>query len=232
MSDTREIQPSYRAVYSVPMALITPGPGPGRYGDAGLPELASSIRRCGLLEPITLRATEGVFYEIVMGERRYRACMMLGYSRIDAFILRVSDAEAALFSLLENSQRQPLHFFETAERYEALSAAGMDEETLSRCAGKSPAEISAKLQLLGLPPETKRQILDMGLTERQAKALLSPSGSQPKRKVISTVWQPRLYLNAIQSLVRQMQGSGIEAQADTKEDGDWMILNIRIRNRK
>ena len=72
----------------------------------------------------------------------------------------------------------------------------------------------------------------MGLTERQAKALLSPSGSQPKRKVISTVWQPRLYLNAIQSLVRQMQGSGIEAQADTKEDGDWMILNIRIRNRK
>jgi ParB family chromosome partitioning protein len=105
--------------------------------------VASSIRQHGLLQPITVRAAGGG-YEIVMGERRYRACQMLGFTHIDAFILPAGEEESALLALIENLQRQDLHYFEEAEAYAALLAGGITQETLARRLGKSASGIANK----------------------------------------------------------------------------------------
>ncbi|MBQ9300149.1 MAG: ParB/RepB/Spo0J family partition protein, partial [Clostridia bacterium] len=83
------------------------------FDDFALMELAASIRQNGLLQPVTVRPLASG-YELIMGERRFRACKLLGHTHIEAFILPADDAESALLALVENVQRQNLHFFEEA----------------------------------------------------------------------------------------------------------------------
>ena len=262
----RDIQPSYRAVYSVPMALIAPGQRAGRtqYDGESLLRLAASIRQHGLLQPITLRAA-GDAFEIVLGERRYRACAMLGFGRIDAFILQAGVREAALFSLLENSQQEPLHDFELAEDIATLREEGMPLEDIARSLGNPPDELQSKLNLLNLTEETRSILREAGLSLRHARALLRLKDGEkqaaaarqaaqlhmtvretealvqkelqrlpdapPARKVISMVWEPRLYMNALRGIVRQMEDAGVEVQTDSEENEEWLTLRVRARKR-
>ena len=264
MSGLQEIQPSYRAVYYVPIALIHSRPFPPRGGEDEqmLLELAASIRQHGLLQPITVRAT-GSGYEIVLGERRFRACVMLGFSYVDAFVLGAGPEEASLYSLLENKYQQPFHFLDETAAYAAMLKDGISLGTIARQTGTSAETIEKKLRLLTLSPEVQHFIRQSGLTERHARALLpvregekqlalaqqaaklrlSPhetealaakeEASTPhKRKVISVVWEPRLYLNAISGIIRQMRQAGLETQATTAEDDGWITLNVKIRRQK
>lgn len=267
MSVLQEIQPSYRAVYYVPVALIRPHPYPAREqeDEEKLLELAASIRQYGLLQPITVRAAADG-YEIVLGERRFQACVMLGFSYIDAFVLQAGEQEAALYSLLENTHREPLHFFDLAASCAALEANGIPPEAIARQMGESVEWVERKLTLLRLAPETRKYIRESGLSERHARALLllpdaeaqlslahraarlrlSPRETEamverelyqenripPKRKIISVVWEPRLYVNAIRGIVLKMQAAGMEACTDDREDENWFMLNIKIRKRK
>ena len=100
MSVLREIQPSYRAVYYVPLSQIHSRPFAKRSDEEnGLLGLAASIRRHGLLQPVTVRpVSDG--YEIVLGQRRFQACVMLGFTYVDAFVLNANEKEAALYALL------------------------------------------------------------------------------------------------------------------------------------
>ncbi|MBR5111140.1 MAG: ParB/RepB/Spo0J family partition protein [Clostridia bacterium] len=259
MSVMRNIQPSYRAVCYVPTALIRPRPYSARGGedDSGLLELAASIRQYGLLQPVTVRAVEDG-YEIVLGQRRLRACILLGFSYIDAFVLQAGEQEAALYSLLENIQQTPLHYFDLAQLFSAQAARGASPEAIARQTGKSALWVSRKLELMRLAPDVRDYIREAGLSERHAQAILRVPGPEeqlriarkaahlrlspretealigdapPRRKVISMVWEPRLYLNAIRDIVRQMRCAGLEALEETGEDGDWLTLNIKIRRR-
>lgn len=267
MSVLQEGQAAFRQVCCLPMDRIAPNPKQPRkeFGDYALLELASSIRQHGLLQPITVRPM-GAGYEIVMGERRYRACMMLGFSFIDAFILPVDEEECALLALIENLQREDLHYFEEAQAYADLIAGGMSQETLARRLGKSASGIANKLRLLKLDPDLRRYLTEEGLSERHARALLAlpdpaarvrvarqaaqlrltvretealvakaqkrlptpPSG----RKVISLVRDPRLYVNAIKNVMRQMQETGMEADLETREEDAWLEMRIRIRKKR
>ncbi len=267
MSGLREIQPSYRAVYYVPISLIHSRPVPPRGGADGqkLLELAASIRQHGLLQPITVRAAQNG-YEIVLGERRFRACVMLGFSYIDAFVLNAAEEEATLYALLENKDQEALHFLDEAAAYAAMSANGISAETISRQVGTSAEEIGKKLRLLSLTPEVRQLIRESALTDRHARALLSVRDAEkqmslarqtaklrltpqetealaakaagdasrpvPKRKVISVVWEPRLYLNAIYGIIRRMREAGLETQTNTAEDDGWITLNVKIRKQK
>jgi len=265
MSVMREEQSSGgRQVCWLPMDRIIPNPRQPRkeFDDHALLELASSIRQHGLLQPITVRAS-GAGYEIIMGERRFRACSMLGFTHIDAFILPVSEGESALLALIENLQRENLHYFEEAEAYADLLSSGMTQEALARKLGKSASGVANKLRLLKLEPELRHYLLEEGLTERHARALLAlPDGAgrfriarqaaqgrltvretealvmkaqkrlpvpPPSRRVISLARDHRLYVNAIKSVIRQMQETGLEAQMETEEGEQWLNLKIRIR---
>lgn len=255
-----------RQICFLPMAEIFPNPGQPRkeFDDIKLLELASSIRQHGLLQPITVRAARSG-YEIVMGERRYRACQMLGFTHIEAFILSATQEQSAILALIENLQRENLHYFEEAEAYQDLLRQGMSQDNLARKLGKSPSCVANKLRLLKLEPELRRYLLEENLSERHARALLplpDPAGRMriaaqaaqqhltvretemlvqraqkrlpvppPQRRVISLVRDHRLYLNAIKSVLNQMQESGLKSDYSIQEGENWVEMKIRIPKR-
>ena len=263
----REIQPSYRAVYYVPISRIHPRSAPPREeaDEQKLLALAASIRQYGLLQPITVRVTERG-YEIVLGQRRFQACVMLGFTYVDAFVLNANEKEATLYALLENKYQEPPHFLDEAEAYAAMQANGASVDAIARQSGESAETIEKKLRLLALPQEVRQFLRTSSLSERHARALLlltdaeqqmhvarqaarlrlSPretealaekenagdSSDQPRRKVISMVWEPRLYLNAINTIIRKMRDAGLDARAEQSEDDACITLNLKIRKTK
>ncbi len=253
-----------RQAYSLPLEMIRPNPRQPRlnFDEYALMELASSIRQHGLLQPVTVR-TAGGGYELIMGERRLRACQMLGLKQIDAFILPASEDESAELALIENLQRESLHYFEEAEAYAELLSRGMTQETLAHRLGRSVSGVANKLRLLKLEPELRQFLWEEGLSERHARALL-PIGDggvrqriarqaaqrrltvretealvarhqarlpapPPKRRVISLAVDHRLYVNALRSIVAQMQETGLDAELDENEAEDWMEIVIRMK---
>jgi len=164
-----------RQVCWLPLSGIIPNPDQPRkeFSEATLAELANSIRQFGLLQPITVREISNGRYEIIMGERRFRACQMLGLTHMDAIVLPATGRESAMMALVENLQRENLHFFEEAEAYAALiSNYQMSQDELARRLGKSACTIANKLRLLHLDAPLRSLIFEENLSERHARALL------------------------------------------------------------
>lgn len=163
-------------------------------------ELASSIRQNGLLQPVTVRpCAEG--YELIMGERRLRACKLLGHTHIEAFVLPADDAESALLALVENVQRQDLHFFEEAQAYSRLIEQGMSQDTLARLLGKSVSVVSNRLRLLRLEKEVREAVMEYGLSERHARALLPLPGREARLRIAVRAGMERLSVQKTEQLV-------------------------------
>lgn len=142
------------------------------FDEEGLRELADSIRRHGILQPLTVRKTwRG--WEVVAGERRLRAARMAGLAKVPCLISVLDDNESALLALLENLQRQDLHFLEEASALSAfLRQTGMTQEEAAEQLGRSPSAVANKLRLLKLSPECMEQVMAHQLSERHARALL------------------------------------------------------------
>ena len=267
MSVLQETQWISRAVYSLPLDRIAaPAPLPRTRADEhGLMELAASIRQHGLMQPITVRP-EGAGYAVVLGERRRQACLMLGFTHIDAFVVSLGAEDALRWACMDNIHRESLHFLDAAQAYDTLCSQGMAPEALARLLGKSPAAIQQKRRLLALPPALQDYLRETNLTERHAKILLTlPPGPEqtalahqaaqlglsvretealalkarsrlpqppPGRKVISLVRDPRLYMNAIRALARQMEEAGLETDLQTQEDENWLTLRLGVRKER
>ena len=183
------------------MDSIHPNPHQPRaeFDDFALMELAASICENGLLQPITVRPS-GDGYELIMGERRYRACKLLGHTHIEAFIQPADDAESALLALVENVQRQNLHFFEEAEAYAKLCEGGMTQETLARLLGKSISAVSNRLRLLRLEPSVREVISEARLSERHARALLPLPGEELRLRVATLAAAQKLSVQKTEEL--------------------------------
>ena len=208
-----------RQVCWLPMDSIFPNPGQPRkeFNDFALMELASSIRQFGLLQPITVQKKKAG-YEIVMGERRYRACQLLGFSHIDAFVMPATDGESALLALIENLQRENLHFFEEAEGYQSLLREhGLTQEELARRLSKNQSTIANKLRILKLSRVVKEKILTAGLSERHARALLRLHNERAQLALIEKILQEGLSVKATEELVekelKQLYGEEKNRQA-------------------
>lgn len=143
------------------------------FDDAAITELADSIRQHGLIQPIVVRPLENG-YQIVVGERRWRACRMLGMSEIPVIIRELSDQETAQIALIENIQRRDLNPIEEATAYRSLmDDYGMTQEQLANVLGKSRSVIANSVRLLNLPEEIKEMLRKGQLTIGQAKAIAS-----------------------------------------------------------
>lgn len=186
----------------LPLSQISPNKNQPRaaFDALSLVELAASIRENGLLQPVTVRPAENG-YELIMGERRCRACLMLGHTHIEAFILPADDEESALLALLENVQRQNLHFFEEAEACARLCAGGMKQDALARMLGKSAGALNNRLRLLKLEPSVRAVITEHGLTERHARALLPLPGEEARLHVASQAASRHLSVQKTEELV-------------------------------
>ncbi len=143
------------------------------FDDAAIAELADSIRQHGLIQPIVVRFT-GTNYQIVAGERRWRACRMLGMSEVPVIIKELDDSQTAQIALIENIQREDLNPVEEAMAYRSLmDDYDMTQEELSKIVGKSRSSIANAVRLLNLPDEVVELLKKREITSGQAKALAS-----------------------------------------------------------
>ncbi len=193
-------------IFLIPQESILPNPNQPRqrFDYDELEGLAQSIRQNGVLQPITVRQTDTGF-ELVSGERRLRAARLVGLAKIPAVVAEVDDKTSAVFSLIENLQRQDLDCFEEAEALDRLvSDYGMSREELSRKLGKAPSTISNKLRLLRLPEDLRYRLSRGGLTERHARALLLLETDEQRARALGIMLDRRLNVQESERLIEQM----------------------------
>ena len=143
------------------------------FNDESISALADSIKEHGLLQPIVVRPIDGG-YQIVAGERRWRACRMIGLSEVPVVIKDFTDFETAQVALIENLQRENLNPIEEALGYQTLmDKFGMTQEAVSKTIGKSRSTIANSLRLLNLPAEIKEMVRSGSISMSHAKALMS-----------------------------------------------------------
>lgn len=162
-------------VLFLPVACLAPNPNQPRtrFSRDGLEELASSISQHGILQPLSVRRTEGGGYELISGERRLRAAHMAGLTEVPCILVSADETKSSLLALIENLQRRDLDFVEEAQAlHTLLESTGMSQEAAARQLGKSQSAIANKLRLLKLTPETLRLLRTANFTERHARALL------------------------------------------------------------
>jgi len=161
-------------IYNLPVEMVLPNPfQPRRHFESmALVDLATSIKQYGLMQPISVRLVERG-YELIAGERRLRATKLANISTIPAVIVDITDAESAILAMVENLQRQNLNFIEEAEGfYFLISKHSLTQDDLARKLGKNQSTIANKLRLLRLPAKIKKMLIEYGLSERHARALL------------------------------------------------------------
>jgi ParB family chromosome partitioning protein len=167
-------------VVEIPVEEIRPNPYQPRQSmdDTALHELAESIREHGVLQPVVVRRA-GAAYELIAGERRYRASQLAGLTRVPACVRNYSDQQALELALVENLQREDINPMEAARAYRRLADEFLlTQEEIATKVGKSRSAISNALRLLQLPPKVQRS-LEMGeITEGHARALLSAEPGQ------------------------------------------------------
>lgn len=196
-----------RQLTRVRLEEIRPNPDQPRksFPENAIVELAGSIRRYGLLSPLTVRKTAEGGYELIAGERRLRALRLLGESETDALVLQVRDRDSALIALIENLQREDLSFFEEAEAYQTLlSGHGMSRDELAGRLSKSPSAVANRLRLLKLPPSVRAGISAGGLTERHARALLRLSDEKDQLEALHRAVVSRMNVRSLEGLIERM----------------------------
>lgn len=208
-----------REVSSIPISKIKTNPYQPRkfFSENAIKELARSIREVGLLQPITLRSTASG-YELVAGERRLRACKMLGMKEISAIVVpNMRECEAALLAMIENLQREDLHFLEEAEGYQSLMRQhGLPQEELGRRLSKSQSCIANKVRLLRLPRSIKEKIISYQLTERHARALMRLPDESLQNKIADRAGREGLSVMATENLVEQELARIYVSEDDTQ----------------
>ncbi len=162
-------------VQPIPLSQIKPSPGQPRkqFDPEKLKELAASIATCGVILPILVRPTAGG-YELVAGERRFRAASIAGLTEIPAIIRNIADSEALEMTLIENLQREDLNPIEAANGYRLLQDEyRMTQDDIAARVGKKRSTVTNTLRLLKLPNEIQREIITGNLSMGHAKALLA-----------------------------------------------------------
>lgn len=162
-------------VISVPISQITPNPNQPRkiFNEDKIKELAQSIRHNGLIQPIVLRSLGSGKYELIAGERRLRACKELGCTEIPAVLKSLDEKKSAVSALAENLMRDDLSYFEEAEALKELCKRfDLTQGELAERIGKTQSTVANKIRLLRLPSRAKERIMELGLSERHARALL------------------------------------------------------------
>ncbi|OSO96941.1 nucleoid occlusion protein [Staphylococcus haemolyticus] len=176
------------------------------FDSSKITELAESIAEHGLLQPIVVRPIEENMYEIIAGERRFRALQSLHKSQADIIIRHMNDEETAVVALIENIQRENLSAVEEAEAYKKLlEIGGTTQSELAKSLGKSQSFIANKLRLLKLAPKVINRLREGKITERHARAVLSLK-EDDQEKLIEQVISQKLNVKQTEARVKQKIG--------------------------
>jgi len=178
-----------RFVLLLPIDKIHPNPHQPRrtFDEAALSSLTDSIRLHGVLQPLTVRRTESG-WELICGERRLRAARRAGLARVPCMEVAADDTGSAVLALVENLQRQDLHYFEEAEAIaDYLRRTGTTQEAAAAAIGRSPSALANKLRLLRLGNDTRKILVQANLSERHARALLALEDEEERLDAARTI---------------------------------------------
>ncbi len=206
---------------TIRMSEIEPNKSQPRrhFDENAITTLADSIRQHGLIQPILVRST-GTGYQIVAGERRWRACRMLGMSEIPAVVKEFSDSETAQIALIENIQREDLNPIEEAAAYkELMENYNMTQEELSKAVGKSRSAIANAVRLLNMPEKVQELLRKGELSAGQAKAIAAAESEEQMIDLAERAANGQITVRAIEKLLAQKDEEEKEepAKADTEK---------------
>ncbi|SCI29048.1 MULTISPECIES: nucleoid occlusion protein [unclassified Romboutsia] len=208
-----------KRVMEISIENIVPNPYQPRkvFSQTALEELSNSIKTYGILQPITVRQKNDK-YELIAGERRFRAAKLASFKTIPAIIHDMTDESSAVLALLENLQREDLNFIEEAMGYESLiKEHSFTQQQLAEKLGKNQSTIANKLRILRLPSDVKIKLVENGLTERHARALLKLPAEDLMRDVLDKIIKNELTVKKTEKLINDMIESLQVADEDKKQ---------------
>ena len=206
------------AISEVPLEFISPNPEQPRrdFDEESLQELALSIGQLGIIQPLSLRSLGPDNYQIIAGERRYRAALLAGLTSVPAYILKANEVELTEMALIENIQREDLNPIEIALAYKKLlDHYDLTQEKLSDRIGKKRATIANFLRLLKLPAEVQLGLRDKRVDMGHARALLTIEKPSLQLKLYNEILKHGLSVRRVEELAKQYQEN-----AQNKADGD------------
>ncbi|MCU7557916.1 nucleoid occlusion protein [Macrococcus capreoli] len=203
-----ELQRQNGNVITIPVERIVPNRYQPRqiFDEEKIKELAESIRSYGLLQPIVVRGIEEGMYEIIAGERRFRALKFNGTAETEVIVKQMNDKETAAIALIENIQRENLSAVEEAEAYKKLlDLDGITQQDLATSLGKSQSFIANKLRLLRLSQPVLDALSKQQITERHARAMLSLDEAGQK-EMLNIIKTQQLNVKQTEERVKRMLG--------------------------
>ncbi|MDE7350490.1 MAG: ParB/RepB/Spo0J family partition protein [Muribaculaceae bacterium] len=224
------------AISEIDIDSISPNPDQPRrtFSDEGLDELAASIREIGIIQPLSLRSAPDGGYQIIAGERRWRAAQRAGLHSVPAYVRTASDSEVTEMALIENIQREDLNAIEVALAFRKLiDTYSLTQERLSERVGKSRSVITNHLRLLKLPAEIQIALRDRRLDMGHARALLSIDDPKLQLKIFKQILKEGLSVRTVEKLAREAaEGSLSEAApkkpaAQQSHDYDFFVRDLQ-----
>lgn len=210
----------------IPVAEIIPNRFQPRrtFDEKELFALGESIRENGLIQPVAVRKIPGGF-ELISGERRLRACKIIGRQKIEAIVYEIEDRESAVWALIENLQRSDLGPFEEAEAIAKLIAAwSIPREEAAKKLGMAPSTLSNKLRLLKLEPEVQRIITENSLTERHARELLRIEGQKEREDAAKHIAAKNLNVSETERYITKL----LEKKKPTPKKAKYIVRDLRL----
>lgn len=204
---------------TLPISQVEPGLAQPRkqFDPASLAELADSIREHGIIQPLTVRRLPSGYYQIIAGERRWRAAKQAGLEEVPVVIIEADDKKVLELGLIENLQREDLNPMEEARGYQSLmDDFGLTQELVSRRMGKSRPAIANMLRLLALPEDLQTLVEEGTLSSGHARAILALPTTQLQHQAAQRVQESHLSVRQTEQLVKSLQKE--PAKKEKKEE--------------
>ncbi len=208
------------AINEIAISQISPNPEQPRstFDEESLEELAASIREIGIIQPLTLRSVGGDSYQIISGERRFRAAKIAGLDSVPAYVRTANDSEMTEMALIENIQREDLNAIEIALTFKKLiDQYNLTQERLSERIGKKRATIANFLRLLKLPAEVQLGLRDKLIDMGHARALLAVEKPSLQLKLYNEILKKGLSVRQVEALAKQYNEKSEAEIAETEQ---------------
>ncbi len=217
---------------SLPISQVEPGlkQPRKRFDDEALADLADSIRQHGVIQPLTVRRLSSGYYQIIAGERRWRAAKLAGLSEVPAVIIEADDRKVMELGLIENLQREDLNPMEEAGGYRVLMEEyGLTQEEVAQQVGKSRPAVANALRLLSLPPSLHPLLEDGQLSAGHARAILSVPSPQLQEKLADKVVAEGLSVRQTEALAKRLAAG--EATPPPRPEGPDLSIYLKEAER-